>query len=434
MRVHGSTEVPEARRAKPGALEGPEGGEAAGLVLSDISARPGDLWTPRFPSPDLVQAAAAMFTSTATPGASKSAGSGAALAARRWEQQEGPRWRISIAPGVIQIGQRDPARHDRTEERRRHAHQVAVDVAVACGDLDDEPGSGRKAAITEWSAKSRAQMVKTFAQLDYSGMITGDRIPAMITLTLPGDWTAVAPDGQAFKRLVRRFLERWHRAWGARLVGLWKLEFQRRGAPHVHIFTVPPHGSPRSGPAAFRPWLSQVWADVVAHPDLAERARHLLAGTAVDFATGLRSADPKRLAIYFAKHSAADAGQSKEYQHRVPESWRRPDSGPGRFWGYWGLTKALGIVEIASTDAILAARTLRRWSRAQRRTRVVRVYRPVIDWSTGELRDRWRRSTVRAVRLERGRGFICVNDGPVMAGDLARYLDLRRTSVNRSLP
>lgn len=427
MRAHGSTEVPEARRTESGAPEGPEGGEAAGLVLCDISARPGDLWTPHFPSPDLVQAAAAMFTSTATPGASRSAASGgAALAARRWEQQEGPRWRISIAPGVIEIGQRDPVRHDRAEERRRHAHRVAVDMAVACGDLDDQE-SGQKSVITAWSAKSRAHMVKTLAQLDYSRLITGDRIPAMITLTLPGDWLTVAPDGQTFKKMIRRFLERWRRAWGDRLVGLWKLEFQRRGAPHLHIFTVPPHGSPRSGPAAFRPWLSQVWADVVAHPDPAERARHLLAGTAVDFAQGLRSADPKRLAIYFAKHSAADAGQSKEYQHNVPVAWQRPGCGPGRFWGYWSLSKSLGIVEISAEDAILAARTLRRWSRGQGRTRVVRVYRPRVDWSTGEIvRDRWRRSTVRAVRLEHGRGFVCVNSGPAIAGDLARYLDLRR--------
>jgi hypothetical protein len=271
-------------------------------------------------------------------------------------------------------------------------------------------------------------MVKTLAQLDYSGMITGDRIPAMITLTLPGDWLTVAPDGRTFKKVIRRFLERWRRAWGDRLVGLWKLEFQRRGAPHLHIFTVPPHGSPRSGPVTFRAWLSQVWAEVVGHPDPAERARHLLAGTAVDFATGLRSADPKRLAVYFSKHSAADASQSKEYQHVVPRAWRRPGCGPGRFWGYWGLAKALGIVEISAEDAILAARTLRRWSRAQGRMRVIRVYRPRVDWTSGEiLRDRWRRSSVRAVRLEHSRGFICVNSGPALAGDLARYLDLRRS-------
>lgn len=48
----------------------------------------------------------------------------------------------------------------------------------------------------------------------------------------------------------------------------------------------------------FRVWLSHAWTDVVAHPDPAERARHLLAGTAVDLLNGLRASDLKRLAIY----------------------------------------------------------------------------------------------------------------------------------------
>ena len=33
-----------------------------------------------------------------------------------------------------------------------------------------------------------------------------------------------------------------------------------------------------------------------------QRARHLLAGTAIDILNGVRACDPKRLAIYFTKH------------------------------------------------------------------------------------------------------------------------------------
>src|SRR2546422_5694079 len=44
--------------------------------------------------------------------------------------------------------------------------------------------------------------------------------------------------------------------------------------------------------------------DALPISDPGERARHLLAGTAVDVLNGLRACDPKRLATYFIKHSS----------------------------------------------------------------------------------------------------------------------------------
>jgi hypothetical protein len=70
--------------------------------------------------------------------------------------------------------------------------------------------------------------------------------------------------------------------------------------------------------------------------DATQRARHLLAGTAIDILNGLRACDPKRLAIYFTKHSSPNKLGDKEYQHIVPEAWRQSGHGPGRFWGSMG--------------------------------------------------------------------------------------------------
>ena len=89
----------------------------------------------------------------------------------------------------------------------------------------------------------------------------------------------------------------------------------------------PPHAVGRSG-RTFRDWLSHVWADIVAHPDPEERTRHFLAGTAVDILNGLRACDPKRLAIYFTKHSSPNSLGDKEYQHMVPDVWRKPGTAP----------------------------------------------------------------------------------------------------------
>jgi hypothetical protein len=132
--------------------------------------------------------------------------------------------------------------------------------------------------------------------------------------------------------------KRFHREYGESARYVWKLEFQRRGAPHVHLWMAP-RSRGRSG-QPFRVWLSHAWTDVVAHPDPSERARHLLAGTAADVLNGLRACDPKRLAIYFTKHSSPNTLGDKEYQHIIPGPWREPGKGPGRFWGVFGLKRA----------------------------------------------------------------------------------------------
>jgi hypothetical protein len=62
------------------------------------------------------------------------------------------------------------------------------------------------------------------------------------------------------------------------------------------------------------------------HPDPEQKASHRLAGTAIDVLGGPRACDPKRLAIYFTKHSSPNTLSSKEYQHIVPKLWRPPDS------------------------------------------------------------------------------------------------------------
>jgi len=70
--------------------------------------------------------------------------------------------------------------------------------------------------------------------------------------------------------------KRYARAWGEELIGPWKKEFQRRGAPHLHISTTPSMGfttitDPATGGARrevdFKSWLSITWADIVHHPD-----------------------------------------------------------------------------------------------------------------------------------------------------------------------
>lgn len=257
----------------------------------------------------------------------------------------------------------------------------------------------------------------------------------MITLTYPGDWEVVAPDGASVKHHMILWRKRFQREYGEPARYIWKLEFQRRGAPHIHLWMAPPMSPGQSG-RRFAEWLSETWAQVVDHPDPVQKARHRLAGTAIDIRNGLKSCDPKRLAIYFTKHSSPNLDGDKEYQHIVPDLWRRPGRGPGRFWGVYGLKKATAVVEVAQDAYLAARRIVRRWSRNQAvygdsarrfpttvvpRTAVHLVSR--VDRDTGVVthrRVRRRRPICRQGGL--AGGFALVNDGPAFASQLAAAL------------
>lgn len=393
-------------------------------VEGDVDAEPSaaDALGLRFPRPERVASAAALFE-PAQPWARGRD--------RLSIEPESGRFRITVGPGVVRLGWTSPVRAERASERavKRHRLDVAAEVdRIKDGrDTTDPPGR----AITGWSRKSRAAMCRTFAELDYTPLVESGRVPAMVTLTYPGDWECVAPDGASVKRHMVLWRKRFQREWGEPALYVWKLEFQRRGAPHIHLWMAPPHTVGRSG-RKFRDWLSQEWADIVAHPDPEQRERHLLAGTAVDILNGLRACDPKRLAIYFTKHSSPNNQSDKEYQHIVPDAWRKPGHGPGRFWGVHGLQRATAVVEVAQDAYLKARRIIRRRSRAQAVygdcarsfptavvPRTARVVVERVDSQTGRVRHR--RVRRRRLLCNQGGlagGYILVNDGPAFASQL----------------
>jgi hypothetical protein len=404
---------------------------------------------PRFASADLVGAAAALLTP----------------AAERWTGREDVRrHRITVAPGAVVLAVTDPARAERLNNddlgplgwsrdslgrivgppRDDGSSLLALDGLAPFLSVA-EPGAGDRTpsrCVAGWSARSRSRMVKTFAMLDYAPMFAGGLAPAMVTLTLPGDWRSVAPTGRVFKRLQNAWNVRLDKAWGPQPM-LWKLEFQSRGAAHLHLFMSPPHGyrvcrcrlCGRPGRRlVFRDWLSHSWADVVGCADARGYADHVKAGTGIDYSEGLKASDPRRLAVYFSKHGGAAGG--KEYQHDVPAEWQEPGAGPGRFWGYRRLSPAVATVEIEPADFVAFKRVLRRWSerqafypaghryptRVDRRSSVVAVDR--VDTRTGVVRKRRVNRPRRYLGGASGGGFVLPNDGPSFVAALARYQEV----------
>lgn len=132
----------------------------------------------------------------------------------------------------------------------------------------------------------------------------------MVTLTYPFCYES---DGKRVKEHLRRFCQQWLRKCKRdSLVNesmFWFLEFQSRGAPHFHIFTV--HGLDYK-------WVARTWYDICNTED----PRHLDAGTRVEKLKRGRSG----LISYASKYA------NKPEQKTVPDDYENV----GRFWGVYG--------------------------------------------------------------------------------------------------
>lgn len=252
---------------------------------------------------------------------------------------------VSVAPGRFKLGERQVDTFtplfgvDRSQWMSDNA---PMSEAWAPEDGDELRVVPKRGKITGWSQKSRNRMRDTLGILDYTPLFRPGRLlPKMLTLTMPARWESVAPTAHKFKRkLVDSALKQtFRRHWGCDFVGVWKLEFQRRGAPHLHILTAPPSGLCPATGESFEQWLRTIWSRACADAEstFAEIQDHRVAGVDIVDTYGLSGTDSKRIANYFVKHGAFKA---KEYQNHAPDLWQ--EDGPGRFWGYWGLSKAEG--------------------------------------------------------------------------------------------
>jgi len=90
--------------------------------------------------------------------------------------------------------------------------------------------------------------------------------------------------------------------------------------------------------------------DLVARPTVCPRGRagsgrpdhrRVLAGTAVDILNGLRACDPKRLAIYFTKHSSPNNWATRNTSTSSPNRGANPATGQVGSGGFMGCTAQL---------------------------------------------------------------------------------------------
>jgi hypothetical protein len=169
--------------------------------------------------------------------------------------------------------------------------------------------TAERASIVGFSATSGSRMGR------YLRECTAD-YRYMHTLTYP---SAFPTDGRIVKEHLRRYLQSIARlaAANGRASGcsqFWFLEFQKRGAPHFHIFT--------TEFVSFET-CRVLWYDIVGSGD----SRHLSAGIRVE-----RLILGKKGMVSYAKKFAR-----KTVQKDVPTEYKNV----GRFWGVLGVRKVM---------------------------------------------------------------------------------------------
>ena len=155
-----------------------------------------------------------------------------------------------------------------------------------------------RADVTTFSRASRQRLAFTASNTEI-------KFTSMITLTYPREYPS---DGETVKKHFHDFMVNLRNKVSP-LSHLWFLEFQKRGAPHIHILI--------RGMRVCREtqaWVSATWYRIVGSGDL----RHLAAGTRLE---RIRKENGAR--NYAVKYAF------KMKQKAVPVGYRNV----GRFWG-----------------------------------------------------------------------------------------------------
>jgi len=208
------------------------------------------------------------------------------------------------------------------------------------------------------SSRSRNRVQRLLLSLPLE--MLGDRA-AMVTLTYPGDWRTFVKDGEQLAHHRRLFEDRWRHRFG-KLMGLWFVEFQARGAPHLHLFLrlpdvvtaeefeglrartalgrrlagahgkfdgrrrVPPIGEKYG--SDFAMWLRTAWAEIVSGNTDRAHHRRGVDVRAMDYRTDREGPEPSRARV--AAYLAAEA--SKRSQKKPPEGF----GDVSHYYGVWG--------------------------------------------------------------------------------------------------
>jgi len=204
------------------------------------------------------------------------------------------------------------------------------DVAVKMHrSLKSRAGGGDRGDIIHFSRESRKRLMLSCRNntVDFK---------YFMTLTYPAIYPTNGKEVKNHLSVMRKWLVR------RGVAGMWWLEFQKRGAPHIHLAY--------NNIQLDKNQVSKQWYQIVKSGD----EKHLRAGTRIEMWRSTHGAE-----AYMAKEGA------KLLQKQVPEGFENV----GRFWSNFGGAKRVIRYIIADTldTCAQAKRTLARAYKANRR-------------------------------------------------------------------
>lgn len=206
---------------------------------------------------------------------------------------------------------------------------ATIQLERQSSQVDYQEHGKARGNVRDFSHKSRRRLMRYMASIN----LEAAGLPTFITLTYPGIWHK---DPERWKKQLHTFtvalFRKWPAAWG-----IWRLEFQKRGAPHYHMLlwdgpTVEAKEARRQngkmcmlaipGNKSWKnrqvfEWLSNTWFRVVGSGD----EKHRQAGTRIEPVVSANG-----VMAYAAKYLA----KSTEEQTETFEG------GTGRHWARIG--------------------------------------------------------------------------------------------------
>jgi len=170
----------------------------------------------------------------------------------------------------------------------------------------DTGGRGTRGKIYSFTGQARLRLLKKVMQIERKYE------PIMLTLTYPGEWKQYD-----YKENLRVFKERFKRKYPQGSF-LWKLEYQKRGAPHFHLLLF------NVNYKSVMLWAKKAWYETVKSGDI----RHFRAGTRVEIAK-----NRSKMISYMCKYvTKVETDKIKE----LIDAGIIGEHGLGRFWGKCG--------------------------------------------------------------------------------------------------
>jgi hypothetical protein len=213
--------------------------------------------------------------------------------------------------------------HISTKHPFRALSPTKVDVYISdvkvhySGGNAKPPPPAKREQVAVFTRKSRQRLAFVASNTEVEFL-------SLLTLTYPAQYPS---DGRLVKNHLNRvlgYLRRRHYEFDY----LWFLEFQKRGAPHIHLLLS------TWTDTIEQLWISSTWYKIVASGD----KRHLAAGTNHE---NVRKTDGgKRYVVKYAM---------KMRQKIVPKAYRNV----GRFWGHSQFVKPRPVIKgvpITGTD------------------------------------------------------------------------------------